>query len=254
MSNLKKSIEYLKKYNNINNFIDLEETKNLRGLMNITMPYDLSNEYYLMQDEILQEYYSKKEIVNVNSLPRIQEKVCLYLGDITLLKADAIVNACNEKMLGCFQPLHSCIDNAIHSYAGLQVRRDLMNIMDKQGHDEKNGKCKVTDGYNLPSKYIFHTVGPKVSYKPTKANEEDLKNCYLSCLKKAEEMKLKNIVFCSLSTGVYGYPIELASIVAVRTVKEYLDKNKNTSINRVIFNVFSRGDYDVYGRTIKETY
>ena len=150
-------------------------------------------------------------------------------------------------MLGCFVPGHHCIDNAIHSFAGLQVRRDMMAIMEKQGHDEPNGDCKVTKAYNLPSKYIFHTVGPIYSGKAQ--DEIYLKNCSLSCLKKADEMKLNSLVFCCLSTGVFGYPNEIAGLLAVNTVKQYLEKD-NKNIKKVVFNVFLDKDYDIYKKLL----
>lgn len=238
-------IDYLKKINNINQNISYD-FDTLRALLNITMPYNLSNEFYNKQDNVLKELLSKKKIVDAKEF---EDGISLYKGDITLIKADAIVNACNNKMLGCFVPGHHCIDNAIHSFAGLQVRRDMMKVMLIQGYDEPNGKCKVTKGYNLPSKFIFHTVGP--IYKGSIQDDIDLKNCYLSCLKKADEMKLESICFCSLSTGLYGFPIEKASIIAISTVKKYL-KEDNKNIKKVIFDVFSEGDFDVYNRKIKE--
>ena len=246
MDDLKWCINYLKDYNHITTLLDVNGFNTLRCLMNITMPYDLSDEYYERQDNILKDLFSKKEIIDISSF---KDGISLYKGDITLVKADAIVNACNNKMLGCFVPGHHCIDNAIHSFAGLQVRRDMMVIMDKQGHDEVNGDCKVTKAYNLPSKYIFHTVGP--IYSGIKQDEIDLTNCYLSCLRQADEMGLESIVFCSLATGIYGFPIEKASSIAINTVKEYLDK-ENKNIKKVVFDLFSGGDYDVYYRKIKE--
>lgn len=247
MSDIKWCIEYLKRYNRIDALPELSDEALFRALQNITMPYDLSEEFYRKQDAVLQEILSRKEVVDVSGFP---DGITLYRGDITLLKADAIVNACNDKMLGCFVPGHHCIDNAIHSFAGLQVRRDMMAIMSKQGHDEPNGDCKVTKGYNLPSEYIFHTVGP--IYSGQRQDEIDLKNCYLSCLEKAEEMGLKSLVFCSLSTGIFGYPIDKASEIAVGTVRRYLSE-KNSRLKKVVFDVFSEGDYHVYDRTIEKT-
>lgn len=211
-----------------------------RALQNITMPYDLSEEFYQKQDAVLQEILSHKRITDVADF---DDGISLWKGDITLLKADAIVNACNNKMLGCFVPRHHCIDNAIHSFAGLQVRRDMMAIMEEQGHDEPNGNCKVTKGYNLPSKYIFHTVGP--IYSGVKQDETDLASCYRSCLKKTEEMGLDSLVFCCLSTGVFGYPNEAAAELAVKTVRQY-SEGVNRNVKKVIFNVFSDKDYEIY--------
>ena len=245
MSNINWCIDYLKKYNHINQNLEYN-WPTLRALLNVTMPYDLSDEFYSKQDEAIKEIVSKKEIFDVEEL---NNGISLYKGDITLIKADAIVNACNNKLLGCFVPGHHCIDNAIHSFAGLEVRRDLMKVMEEQGHDEENGKCKVTKAYNLPSKYIFHTVGP--IYSGSKRDNIDLESCYLSCLVTADKMNLKSVVFCSLSTGIFGFPIEKASEIAIKTVKKYLE-SENKNIKKVIFNLFSDGDYDVYNRKIKE--
>ena len=246
MNELKWCIDYLKQVNNINSNINMDDFSLFRALLNITMPVDLKSEFYLKQDKVLQDYLKTKKIVNESEF---NEGINLYKGDITLIKVDAIVNACNNKMLGCFVPGHHCIDNAIHSFAGLELRKEMMEIMNKQGHDEENGKCKVTSGYNLPSKYVFHTVGP--IYNNSKQNEIDLKNCYYSCLQKADEMKLNSICFCSLSTGVFGYPINKASRIAYKTVKDYLE-NENKNIKKVIFDVFSDSDYYEYKRTIEE--
>ena len=247
MSDIKWCINYLKEYNHISDLPPSSDEDLFRMLQNITMPINLSDEFYIKQDNVLKDILSKKEIIDVKELKPIDDRIYLYKGDITLLKADAIVNACNSKMLGCFVPGHHCIDNAIHSFSGLEVRRDMFDIMNKQGHDEENGKCKVTKAYNLPSKYIFHTVGP--IYTGIRRNDIDLESCYLSCLKKAEEMHLDSIVFCSLSTGVFGFPIDKASLIAYKTVKNFLKNNK--SIKQVVFNVFSNNDYNVYYKTIK---
>lgn len=239
MTNLKWCIDCLKEINGIKQELD-DSFATFRALLNITMPINLSNEFYERQDKVLQDILSQKQIVDISSF---KEGISLYKGDITLIKADAIVNACNSQMLGCFVPGHHCIDNAIHSFAGLQVRRDMMEIMNKQGHEEPNGQVKVSKAYNLPSKYIFHTVGP--IYSGTHQDENDLASCYFSCLKEADLMGLESIVFCSLSTGVFGYPIEKASKIAIKSVKAYL-KEADTCIKKVIFDVFSDYDYEIY--------
>ncbi len=246
MNNLKWCIDYLKDYNQIKSFFNINDFNTFRSLMNITLPYSLSEEFYLKQDQIIKEELNKKEIIDVNNLS-YHNNIALYKGDITLLKADVIVNACNEKLLGCFVPLHHCIDNAIHSYAGLQLRRDLMMIMEKQNHDEENGKCKVTKGYNLNVKYIFHTVGPKINNKITKQDKIDLQNCYLSCLNKLKEMNLTNIVFPCISTGIYGFDKNKAYEIAYKTVSKFIDKNKDI---KVIFNVFDNENYLLYKNKI----
>lgn len=250
MKNIDWCIDYLKRVNDINQKINLPKERELRALMNITMPNNLSDEFYKKQDFAIKEIYDEKVVVDVIDITPIKNKIYLYKGDITLIKADAIVNACNENLLGCFHPLHKCIDNAIHSSAGLEVRRDLIKIMKAQGKTEENGKCKVTKAYNLPSNYIFHTVGPKVYGNVTKENEIDLENCYLSCLKKANEMNIKSIVFPCISTGIYGYPKEEAATLAYSTIKKYLEDNPNTSINKIVFNVFTEEDYEYYKRII----
>lgn len=241
--NEKYLISELKKYSDYDND-KLMPPYRIRAMMNRVLPLHLSEEFYKKQDEYLS--MNRGIIININQL-EFDHQIALYEGDITLIKTDAIVNAGNSQLLGCFYPLHNCIDNCIHSYAGLQVRRDLMNIL--KGREVANAEVVVTKGYNLPSRYIFHTVGP--IYNESKQNEIDLRNCYLNCLKKADEMKLESIVFCSLSTGVFGYPIEKASKIAVETVKQYIYKTK-TKI-KVIFDLFSKEDLSVYERTIKKS-
>lgn len=248
MSDLRYCIDALVAANGGENFASgLPEEKQLRALMNVTMPTSLSEEYYLRQDRVLRGLLAKKHITKAEEIPEIGRKIALWRGDITTLEADAVVNACNSRLLGCFAPLHACIDNAIHSFAGLEVRRDLMPVMAAQGGEEPNGRVKVTAAYNLPSKYIFHTVGPIYSGVPR--DVLDLSSCYRSCLKKAEEMKLRTIAFCSISTGVFGFPILRASEIAVRTVLSEL--SENSSIKKVIFNVFSEEDERVYEQTIE---
>lgn len=245
MNELKCCIDYLKEYNHISRELPIDWST-FRALLNITMPNNLSQEFYEEQDIVLKEELSNKQVVNASIFP---EGISLYKGDITLIKADAIVNACNSEMLGCFIPGHHCIDNAIHSFAGLQVRRDMMKIMNEQGHEEINGQVKVSLAYNLPAKYIFHTVGP--IYSGIHRDETDLASCYYSCLRKADEMGLKSIVFCSLSTGIFGFPIKKASKIAIKCVDTYL-KKENKNIKKVIFDVFSDSDYEVYKNNMKE--
>ncbi len=246
---LKYCIDYLLDINKINALDINYDFKTFRGLMNITMPYNLSNEYYINQNKILKYELNNKNIVDVNTL-KYTNKLTIFKGDIVTLKCDVIVNACNSKLLGCFIPNHYCIDNAIHSYAGLELRKELIEIMSKQNKDEENGKCKVTKGYSLFSKYIFHTVGPIVNKKITNSNRNDLISCYKSCLEKANEMKLESIVFPCISTGIYGFDKFEASLIAINTCKEYLLNNRNTSINKIIFNVFKEEDYEYYKRNI----
>jgi len=250
MEELNWCIDYLISYNHLTNLKYTYNFDTFRALMNITFPNNLSDEYYDKQDYVLKELLSSKKVIDANSLKYINN-IAIYKGDITLIKCDAIVNACNEKLLGCFQPLHNCIDNAIHSFAGLEVRRDLMKVMKKQNHDEENGKCKVTSAYNLPSTYIFHTVGPRIDETITKKDEQDLANCYLSCLSKAIDLNIKTIVFPCISTGIYGFDKKKASQIAYKTVSDFLKINKNI---KVIFNVFTNEDYNIYLKALGDKY
>lgn len=254
MEKLAYLIDYLNQYNGLIMPGSKDDFATFRALSNITMPRDLDEKFYEIQDELLQEEIQKMGIVDVEALPRIKDKIALYKGDIVPLKADAIVTAANNELLGCFRPNHHCIDNAIFTYAGLELRREMMGMMNEQKHSEPNGMVKVSKAYNLPSKYVFHTVGPIVDNKPNKQSEIDLRNCYISCLEKANEMKLNSIVFCSISTGVFGYPIEAASKIAITTVLDFFSNRKNTSINLVVFDTFSEGDYHVYQRRLTQNH
>lgn len=216
----------------------------LRSLFNIRMPKPVSDEFLQIQDEYLQEENRRKGITDIADLEPIQKGIYLWQGDITTLKCGAIVNAANSQMLGCFNPCHGCIDNAIHTFAGVQLRRDCNEIMKKQGYDEPTGQAKLTSAYNLPCKYVIHTVGPIVSGQLTQEDRDLLKSCYLSCLKLAEEKCVDSIAFCCISTGVFGFPQREAAQIAVDTVKEY--KEESHSDIKVIFNVFKDSDLAIY--------
>ena len=216
----------------------------LRSLFNIRMPKPVSDEFLQIQDEYLQEENRSKGITDIADLEPIQKEIYLWQGDITTLKCGAIVNAANSQMLGCFNPCHGCIDNAIHTFAGVQLRRDCNEIMQKQGYDEPTGQAKLTPAYNLPCKYVIHTVGPIVQRYLTEKDCELLKSCYLSCLKLAEEKSVDSIAFCCISTGVFGFPQREAAQIAVDTVKEY--KEESHSDIKVIFNVFKESDLAIY--------
>ena len=221
----------------------------LRSLFNIRMPKDTSAEFLKIQDAYLQEENRRKGITDLADLEPVQDGIYLWQGDITTLKCDAIVNAANSQMLGCFNPCHGCIDNAIHTFAGIQLRRDCNEIMHEQGHDEPTGQAKITPAYNLPCRYIIHTVGPIVSGKLNEQHCELLKSCYLSCLKLAEENGVDSIAFCCISTGVFGFPKREAAKIAVDTVKRY--KEENHSDIKVIFNVFKDDDYAIYNEILR---
>ncbi len=212
-----------------------------RALCNVRPPMPVSEEFLRLQDEYLSARTRERGIVEATALP-YRNKIALWRGDITRLNADAIVNACNSALLGCFHPLHNCIDNIIHSCAGVQVRLDCNAIM--QGREEPNGSVQVTKAYNLPSKYIFHTVGPIVYGGVTKQNRQDLANCYSACLRRAHEMGLHTIAFCCISTGEYRFPPKEAAGIAVHTVGQYLAAHEDAP--NVIFNVFQERDYEIY--------
>ena len=225
------------------------EANLLRALMNIRLPKELDPEFLRVQDEYLRVTNESKGIVNVNELDEILPGISLWQGDITRLNADAIVNAANEKLLGCFIPCHKCIDNAIHSAAGLQLRDECNKLMQAQGHDEETGRAKITRGYNLPAKHVIHTVGPIVSGKLKDSDCVLLEDCYKSCLELADENKLENIAFCCISTGEFHFPNDVAAEIAVNTVKNFLPQAQ--SLKKVIFNVFKDLDLEIYRRLLE---
>lgn len=218
----------------------------LRSLMNVRMPKPVSEEFLKIQDEYLQQRNLERGITDVAELTPAgsDDRLYIWQGDITTLKCDAIVNACNSQMLGCFSPLHACIDNFIHTYAGIQLRLEMNEIMTEQGHDEETGKAKITSGYNLPAKYILHTVGPIIQWEVTRQDEELLASCYRECLELVAENGVESIAFCCLSTGVFRFPQQRAAQIATSTVRDYL--NLDSRIKKVIFNVFKDEDLEIY--------
>ena len=218
----------------------------LRSLMNVRPPMPATKEFLQVQDAYLQQMTAEKGIVDAASLPSSakDERLILWQGDITTLQCDAIVNAANSQMLGCFSPCHGCIDNIIHTMSGVQLRMACHEIMQKQGHEEPTGQAKITPGFNLPAKYVLHTVGPIINDEVTPEAETLLASCYRSCLELAEQHNLHSIAFCCISTGVFRFPPDLAAEIAIRTVKEFL--RKETGIRRVIFNVFKDSDLTIY--------
>jgi len=225
-----------------------EQRMLLRSLMNLRNPMPVSQYFLDLQDEFLQEEAEEKGIVHVSELPVTAQdnRLCIWQGDITRLDADAIVNAANAALLGCFIPCHRCIDNAIHSAAGVQLRDVCFQMMQKQGHEEATGSAKITKGYNLPAKYVIHTVGPIIYDEVTAEDKIMLASCYASCLQVAAEKNLESIAFCCISTGEFHFPNELAAEIAVDTVQAYLKQNPDTSLKKVIFNVFKDLDKEIY--------
>lgn len=218
----------------------------LRSLMNVQSPRPLRKDFLTMQNELLSEEREEKGVVEAADLPvtAVHPQIAVWRGDITRLKADAIVNAANSALLGCFVPCHGCIDNAIHSAAGLQLREACRVLMSAQGYPEPNGRAKLTRGYNLPARYVLHTVGPIVSDQVTQRDRRELADCYRSCLELAAEHELHSVAFCCISTGEFHFPNEDAAKIAVNTVTEFL--TQNTSIQKVIFNVFKDIDEKIY--------
>ena len=216
----------------------------LRALFNVRMPIAATEEFLKIQDEYLREETRLKGVTDISALTPIHPDIYLWQGDITTLKCDAIVNAANNQMLGCFCPNHGCIDNAIHTYAGVQLRLACAELMKKQGHEEPTGQAKITPAYNLPCRFVIHTVGPIVYGRPTDKYCELLRSCYRSCLKVADENNLKSIAFCCISTGEFHFPNERAAEIAIDSVKKY--KAETQSEIKVIFNVFKDTDYKIY--------
>jgi O-acetyl-ADP-ribose deacetylase (regulator of RNase III) len=217
----------------------------LRGLMNLRDPLPLNQEFINLQDQLLQDELQEKGVIDVFSLPGTSyPRIALFQGDITRLKTDAIVNAANSQMLGCFVPGHNCIDNCIHSAAGLQLRDECYHLMLAQKHEEKTGSAKITLGYNLPAKYVIHTVGPIVEVRPTLQNQKDLASCYRACLDLAVAHRCRSIVFPCISTGVFGYPKKEAAKLAVETVDFYMVQHPEAPV--VVFDTFKDEDYLIY--------
>ena len=221
-----------------------EQKRLLRSLFNVRMPGKISDDFISVQDEYLREEIESAGITDVSELTPVEDGIYLWQGDITTLRCDAIVNAANSGMTGCYVPCHACIDNCIHTYAGVQLRNYCAEMIEKQGHEEPIGSAKITPAFNLPCRYVLHTVGPVAAGKVTKAHRQQLASCYTSCLKLAQENGCGSIAFCCISTGVFGFPQREAAETAVRTVREYR-KNNNSDI-RVIFNVFKNEDYGIY--------
>ena len=242
---IKKLIEEDNKYNKIVIPNDEESQKELlRGLFNVREAKKASAEFLKVQDKYLQLELKEKGITKLKDLDEIVENIYLWRGDITTLKVDAIVNAANNRLLGFFVPNHKCIDNAIHTYSGIQLRESCNEIMEKQNHLEETGKAKITSAYNLPSKYVIHTVGPIVDDRLTENHKKLLESCYLSCLEIASENKVKSIAFCCISTGEFHFPNTIAAEIAIDTVKRYL-KEKDRKL-KVVFNVFKSEDEEIY--------
>ena len=220
----------------------------LRGLMNIRTPQSADEEFLKAQDAYLQGETAAKGVTDIAELTPVQPGLYLWQGDITTLRCDAIVNAANSGMTGCYVPNHRCIDNAIHTFAGVELRLACEELMEQQGYPEPTGRAKITPAFNLPCKYVLHTVGPIIDGRVTRQDRELLASCYRSCLEMAAENGLESVAFCCISTGEFHFPNEQAAEIAVETVKQFM--NTKTSVEKVIFNVFKDLDKEIYARLL----
>lgn len=225
-----------------------EQFRIYRSLVNVRPADEISAEYLAAEDEYLRQKTAEKGIMDIADLPPVEDDIYLWRGDITTLKCGAIVNAANSGMTGCYQPCHNCIDNCIHTFAGIRLRLNCSEIMKKQGYPEPAGQAKITPAYNLPCEYVIHTVGPIVQEKLTAEHYRLLESCYRSCLEIAVHNGIDSIAFCCISTGVFGFPKQEAAEIAVNTVRGFL---KSQGI-KVIFNVFGSEDYNIYRKILGE--
>lgn len=255
-------------YKNLEVAENIEEKKMaIRSLMNIRMPGNESEELLSLQDSYLQQELKDKGIVRISDIPTINEqygssfggadKISLWQGDITRLATGAIVNAANSQMLGCFVPCHRCIDNAIHSAAGMQLRAECSRILDKRRmkygrkYTEPTGTATLTKGYNLPCDYVIHTVGPIVYSRLNDSLRQDLRNCYESVLKCCVENGITSVAFCCISTGEFHFPNDEAAEIATDTVINFLENNSGNCMERIVFNVFKDYDKEIYEKIFK---
>lgn len=220
----------------------------LRSLVNIRMPNPVSEEFLAVQNEYLRAEIEEKGITDAEELVPVRGNICLRKGDIVTLKCGAVVNAANSALLGCFYPCHGCIDNAIHTFAGVQLRSACAEIMRKQAHEEETGGAKITPAFNLPCEYVLHTVGPIVDGVLTEKHKRQLASCYRSCLELAAHSGIKSVAFCCISTGEFRFPSQCAAEIAVETVTNFLGEAQSKI--RVIFNVFKDEDYEIYRRIL----
>ena len=246
---IKSLLQERTEYRDISISADIEQQKQLlRALMNVRAPQQIGKEFLRIQDEYLKYEIAAKGITDVAELTPVQQGIYLWQGDITTLKCDAVVNAANSGMTGCYIPNHRCIDNAIHTFAGMQLRLICDNLMEQQGYPEPAGGAKITPAFNLPSRYVLHTVGPVISGKVKKHERELLASCYRSCLELAAKNKLESVAFCCISTGEFHFPNELAAEIAVQSVKEFF--RLQTGVKKVIFNVFKDLDKNIYQKLL----
>lgn len=234
-----------------------------RSLANIRPPKPLPEEYHEKEDQLLQKLNTEKTLTDVENVQTLdkthpesnikhKDTICLWQGDITTLKIGAITNAANSQGLGCFVPCHNCIDNQINTYAGTKLRLECNEHMKKINYNLPTGEAFTTNAYNLPSKYVIHTVGPIIQDKVTEQHKKQLHNCYTNVLEEAYKNNIETVAFCSISTGEFRFPKELACKIAVETVDNYLEENDH--FKKILFNVYSQEDKDIYDRFITKDY
>lgn len=226
-----------------------EQRMLLRALMNVRAPKPIDENFIQVQNEYLQEVIEEKGVTDLHDLTPVKDNLYVWQGDITTLRCDAIVNAANSQMTGCYIPGHACIDNCIHTYAGVQLRYDCFQKMQKQDFEEPTGQAKITPAYNLPCRYVLHTVGPIVSGHLTKRECDLLAGCYTSCLQLAADYHLESVAFCCISTGVFHFPNEKAAEIAIASTTDFLKQN-DTTVKKVVFNVFKENDKEIYERLL----
>lgn len=225
-----------------------EKRRLFRSLMNVRPPEPVSERFLALQDAFLQEETRRKGVTGLRDLTPVGQGLYLWQGDITTLRCDAIVNAANSRLLGCFVPCHGCIDNAIHTFAGVQLRLDCAGQMRRQGHGEPTGRAKITKAYNLPCRYVLHTVGPVIRGAVTAGDRAALASCYRACLDLAAENGLRSVAFCCISTGEFRFPPQQAAGVALAAVRTW--RQTHSSSIEVIFNVFKDSDLQIYRRAL----
>ena len=258
-------IEYLLAENSQYRGVQIPESETeqkylLRSLVNVRHAVPASEEFLHIEDEYLQEEIKLRGITDITDLVPACDDLYIWRGDITTLKVDAIVNAANSGMTGCWQPCHYCIDNCIHTFAGIRLRAACDSIIKKQGHEEPTGQAKITPAFNLPCKFVLHTVGPIVEGQLTQTDCDLLSSCYKSCLHLSHDKGLRSIAFCCISTGVFGFPQEEAAQIAIAAVREWKEKNETSGSSpnmtgatggmKVVFNVFTEKDEEIYRRLI----
>ena len=264
MEKLDYLIEYLLEESGRNkeDYIHRDKKTLYRALVNIREPKPISDDFLKAEDEYLKEELKKTKITDVKNIKSVKEKykktkitnsdvICIWHGDITKLKIEAIVNESNSKGIGCFIPNHKCVDNQINTFAGVRLRLECDEIMKPLNYKLETGKAIITKAYNLPAKYVIHTVGPVVEIQVTDENEQGLANCYINSLELAIQNNIRTIAFPCISTGIFDFPNVAASRIALKTVDDFISKNKD-KFDKVVFDLWTDDDFEVYEQNVKK--